>query len=257
MEGWLKAGYAIARTDYEGLGTPGVHPYLIGTSAAHSVLDAARAARALDKNVSNKVIIAGHSQGGHAALWAAALAPSYTRDLDVRGTVASRRRRSSSSDAAAQRAHAAGRPQRPGGDDPARRPGAGPSLGIDLLGCSSTRAAPAVPADPTQVPVGPWTSPARSVSPRPSWCDRGPTSPPCSPTSSATTPTRLSIKTPVHVEQGEADTTVFPHVHAEHGLDAAGQRRPDRREAYPGVDHGGVVTAAKADAAAWIKSRLR
>ena len=65
-----------------------MHPYLIGTSAADSVLDAARAARALDKDISNKVIIAGHSQGGHAALWAAALAPSYTHDLDVRGTVA-------------------------------------------------------------------------------------------------------------------------------------------------------------------------
>jgi hypothetical protein len=27
---WLRAGYAIANTDYEGLGTPGVHPYLVG-----------------------------------------------------------------------------------------------------------------------------------------------------------------------------------------------------------------------------------
>src|SRR5262249_31783380 len=70
MEGWLKAGYAIARTDYEGLGTQGAHPYLIGTSEGHSVLDIVRAARALDRRISNKVIIAGHSQGGHAALWA-------------------------------------------------------------------------------------------------------------------------------------------------------------------------------------------
>ena len=29
---WLKAGYAVVRTDYEGLGTPGVHPFLVGTS---------------------------------------------------------------------------------------------------------------------------------------------------------------------------------------------------------------------------------
>ncbi len=29
---WLKAGYAVVRTDYEGLGTPGEHPYLIGVS---------------------------------------------------------------------------------------------------------------------------------------------------------------------------------------------------------------------------------
>ena len=31
---WLKAGDAIANTDYEGLGTPGVHPYLVGRSEA-------------------------------------------------------------------------------------------------------------------------------------------------------------------------------------------------------------------------------
>ena len=46
---WLKAGYAVVRTDYEGLGTPGEHPYLIGRSEGYSVLDAARAARKLDK----------------------------------------------------------------------------------------------------------------------------------------------------------------------------------------------------------------
>jgi Secretory lipase len=48
---WLKAGYAVVRTDYEGLGTPGEHPYLIGRSEGSSVLDAARAARKLDKRI--------------------------------------------------------------------------------------------------------------------------------------------------------------------------------------------------------------
>ena len=85
---WLKAGYAIVRTDYEGLGTPGDHPYLIGRSEGHSVLDAARAARKLDTRLSKRVVIAGHSQGGQSALWAAALAPKYTPDLKLRGTVA-------------------------------------------------------------------------------------------------------------------------------------------------------------------------
>ncbi len=43
----VDAGYVVAATDYEGLGTPGVHPYLVGESEGRSVLDAARAARAL------------------------------------------------------------------------------------------------------------------------------------------------------------------------------------------------------------------
>ena len=76
------------RTDYEGLGTPGAHPYLIGRSEGHSVLDAVRAARKLDKRLGKRVVLAGHSQGGQSVLWAASLAPNYTPDLKVRGTVA-------------------------------------------------------------------------------------------------------------------------------------------------------------------------
>ena len=49
--GWLKAGYAVVRTDYEGLGTPGVHPYLIGRSEGRGVLDIVRAARQLDPRI--------------------------------------------------------------------------------------------------------------------------------------------------------------------------------------------------------------
>jgi pimeloyl-ACP methyl ester carboxylesterase len=85
---WLKAGYAVARTDYEGLGTPGVHPNLVGTSEGPGVLDIVRAARQADPRISRTVAIVGGSQGGHAALWAAALAPRYTPELHVKGTVA-------------------------------------------------------------------------------------------------------------------------------------------------------------------------
>ena len=88
LERWLKAGYAVVRTDYEGLGTPGAHPYLIGRSEAYSVLDAVRAARKLDTRLGRRVVIAGHSQGGQSALWAASLAGRWTPELKVRGTVA-------------------------------------------------------------------------------------------------------------------------------------------------------------------------
>src|SRR3954451_11868524 len=85
---WLKAGYAVARTDYQGLGTPGIHQYLVGTSEGRSTLDIVRAAHKLNTHVSNRFAISGHSQGGHAALWGAFLAPKWTPDLKLRGTVA-------------------------------------------------------------------------------------------------------------------------------------------------------------------------
>lgn len=81
----LAAGYVVTATDYEGLGTPGIHPYLVGESAGRSVLDTVRAARALPVGASRRVVIAGHSQGGHAALFAGEIAKDYAPDLSVRG----------------------------------------------------------------------------------------------------------------------------------------------------------------------------
>ena len=79
---WLKDGYAIAQTDYQGLGTPGTHMYLIGRAEGASVDDIALAARVIDPNIGTRFAVAGHSQGGQAALFAAAMAgrdhPSMT-----------------------------------------------------------------------------------------------------------------------------------------------------------------------------------
>ncbi|HEY3673905.1 MAG TPA: lipase family protein [Acidimicrobiia bacterium] len=85
----VDAGYVVTATDYEGLGTPGVHPYLVGESEGRSVLDAARAARALSgPGAGDRVLVAGHSQGGQSALFAGELASSYSPELDVLGVVA-------------------------------------------------------------------------------------------------------------------------------------------------------------------------
>lgn len=88
LEDWISKGYAVVATDYEGLGTPGPHPYLIGDSEGRAVLDIIRGARTYEPKLSNRVLVAGHSQGGQAALFAAALAPSYTPELEIFGTVA-------------------------------------------------------------------------------------------------------------------------------------------------------------------------
>jgi dienelactone hydrolase len=85
---WVKDGFAVVRTDYEGLGTAGVHPYLNGDSEGHATLDIVRAARKLDKRLSKRVVISGHSQGGQAALFAGHLAARRAPGLRLRGVAA-------------------------------------------------------------------------------------------------------------------------------------------------------------------------
>ncbi|CAK7226836.1 hypothetical protein SBRCBS47491_006363 [Sporothrix bragantina] len=88
LANWVSQGYAVVSTDYEGLGTPGDHPYLIGPSEARAVLDSVRAARQYEPSLGSRVVISGHSQGGHAALWAASMAADYTPELQVLSTIA-------------------------------------------------------------------------------------------------------------------------------------------------------------------------
>jgi pimeloyl-ACP methyl ester carboxylesterase len=89
IQAFLDAGYVVAATDYEGLGTPGVHPYTVGESEGRSVLDAARAAHGLKAAAATrKALVFGQSQGGQAALFAGELAASYAPDLRVLGVAA-------------------------------------------------------------------------------------------------------------------------------------------------------------------------
>jgi acetyl esterase/lipase len=85
----LAKGYVVVATDYPGLGTPGIHPYLIGISEARAVLDSVRAARNLPHTgASNRFAVWGHSQGGHAALYTGELAASYAPELKLVGVAA-------------------------------------------------------------------------------------------------------------------------------------------------------------------------
>jgi len=85
---WVKRGYAVLKTDYEGLGAPGSHPYLVGASEARSTVDILLAARRLLPAIGRSWTVMGHSQGGHAALFTASLAPAWAPDLDLIGAVA-------------------------------------------------------------------------------------------------------------------------------------------------------------------------
>lgn len=91
IDAMLRRGWAVAITDYEGLGTPGPHTYVVGRSEGHTVIDAVRAATRLPATglaAGGPVAFAGYSQGGGGAAWAGELAPGYAPELDVVGIAA-------------------------------------------------------------------------------------------------------------------------------------------------------------------------
>ncbi|MFC7450836.1 lipase family protein [Rhodococcus daqingensis] len=88
VSAWLTRGYAVVATDYVGLGTEGVHAYLHGRSEGRAVIDMVRAAREVTPELSPAWVAVGHSQGGHAAMFAAHEATKYAPELDYRGAVA-------------------------------------------------------------------------------------------------------------------------------------------------------------------------
>jgi alpha/beta superfamily hydrolase len=256
---WLKAGYAVVRTDYEGLGTPGTHPYLIGLSEAHATLDIVRAARQLDPRLSRSMVIAGHSQGGHAALWAAGQAGVWTPELRLRGTVAF-----------APAAHL---------EDqiPLTTALSAPGGGLSALVATIARGLTTLTANRPPVEAS-LSDAAKALYPQ--------TLTQCLPELGAAgsfgglapkdlfapaadlgalakmlvaqDPAILRIRTPLLIEQGAADTTVIPIFTDQLVKDL--NKRAGRLIAYKkyaGIDHAGIVTAAAKDATAFIAKRLK
>jgi acetyl esterase/lipase len=89
LKDMLSMGYVVVATDYPGLGTDGIHPYLIGESAGRAVLDSVRAAQHFrNSGASNRFAVWGHSEGGHAALFTGELAARYAPDLKLIGVAA-------------------------------------------------------------------------------------------------------------------------------------------------------------------------
>ncbi|MFT4201259.1 lipase family protein [Gordonia sp. (in: high G+C Gram-positive bacteria)] len=88
IAGALRRGYVVTATDYIGLGGGGTAEYLGGRSSAYNVIDMVRAARNLDPKIGRRWASLGHSQGGHVALWAARVAPTYAPELPMVGAVA-------------------------------------------------------------------------------------------------------------------------------------------------------------------------
>jgi pimeloyl-ACP methyl ester carboxylesterase len=253
---WLKAGFAVVRTDYQGLGTPGIHEYLVGLEEGRSTLDIVRAARKLDGRVRNLVGIAGHSQGGHAAIWGAFLAPKYTPELKLRGTVAFApvshvseqtsliRSATSPSGISAE----AGLVTRALDDSK-------PGLGLQSLFTDKFAALYPDTLSKCLPQLGQSDS-IGGLAPSDFFKDNADLSPAIAALDKSD-PENLKIKTPLDVEQGSADTTVLPGLTDDLVKQLRGRGTKLDYKRYANTSHGGVVVTAADHATKYLKSRLR
>jgi hypothetical protein len=245
----LQQGVVFAATDYQGLGTPGPARFAIGLSAGRAVLDAARAARGLDgAGAGGRVVLHGHSEGGHAVLWAAELAPAYAPELQVLGVAASA---PGAELAAGLRVEAAAGPATltsgamllvVAWSDVYRAP-------LDVLTPAGRRAVGRVRstclqelmADPEVVAVRP-----RDLL----------TTPPWPALLARNTPGKAATPAPILLGQGADDDRVTPAV--TRGLVGRLCRLGDTVElrTYQGVGHFDVIEVASTDMVAWTGDRL-
>ncbi len=85
----LAKGWEVTASDYQGEGTPGLLPYLVGTVAARNTIDIVRAAAHLRAaHASKNYVVWGHSEGGQTAMFALAIGDSYAPELHLEGVVA-------------------------------------------------------------------------------------------------------------------------------------------------------------------------
>jgi pimeloyl-ACP methyl ester carboxylesterase len=95
LEEFIKEGYVIVATDYQGQGGGGKHQYAVAGSNGRDLINSARAAISMkDTGASKRTIFYGWSQGGGATIAAASLGDylnkkgAVTDDLQVLGFVA-------------------------------------------------------------------------------------------------------------------------------------------------------------------------
>ena len=95
LEEFIKEGYVVVATDYQGLGGGGKHQYAVAGSNGRDLINSARAAISMkDTGAGKRTIFYGWSQGGGATIAAASLGEYFnkkgavTDDLQVLGFVA-------------------------------------------------------------------------------------------------------------------------------------------------------------------------
>jgi pimeloyl-ACP methyl ester carboxylesterase len=85
----LAQGWVVTASDYQGEGTPGPLPYLVGEIAARDTIDLVRAVgHFAAAHAGRRYVVWGHSEGGQTAMFSLHIAASYAPTLDLVGVVA-------------------------------------------------------------------------------------------------------------------------------------------------------------------------
>ena len=255
LDALVRHGDVVVQTDYEGLGGPGPHPYLIGEAEARDAIDAVRAARQVDPTIGSRYVVAGHSQGGQAALFVGALAASWAPELTLLGDAA-----------LAPASHVLPYVQSLTNSrtptlgfafipyivegvaavDPAVRPDAifAPAA-VALLPQAQTAC-----IDQLRAP-GSWGSLVPADAFR-SGADLGPLEVDLA----ANDPGTLRIRVPTLIAQGAADTVVAPIASDLLVRQLCANAVPLLYTTYPNATHRGLLTASLADLERWIDARF-
>lgn len=261
---WVEAGYAVAQTDYQGLGTPGPHGYLIGDAEARAVTDIALAARQLDGSIGTRWVAIGHSQGGQAAMFAGAGAHTWAPELDLRGAVALAPISQTAVEIGAQRVAgpigaAAALPDALTPSNallPLLIRGAQTAANIDPARFLTPRALAMLPEADSGC-LGALRSPG-------SWGDL-PTGAVFTPTGDVSAfmrvladndPSTLHTGAPLLVAQGGADATVDPVATRAMVDRLHSAAQPVDYRTYSAADHRGILDASFADTLTWVNARF-
>ncbi len=246
----------VVATDYPGLGTPGPHPYLVGVSEGRAVLDAVRAAREVpEAGAGRRYVVWGHSQGGHAALFAGELAPTYAPELELSGVAAiapatdlarlleddlgQRSGRVIASYAFWSWSRIYGAPL-----EAIVPPGEIPAIDRVAADCIETTAqAYRAAFDSLSLRGNPLKKGAYEAEPWKTLVEEN-------------RPGRAPIQAPIYVAQGEEDEIVRPSVTTDFVADLCRMGEAVAFESLPGADHMRAGRASATSAIQWMRDRL-
>jgi pimeloyl-ACP methyl ester carboxylesterase len=237
---WLKAGFAV-----------------VGTAEGRSTLDIVRAARKLAPAIGKRFAIAGHSQGGHAALWGAALAPKYTPDLKLRGTAAF-----APASHISELLSLVSAVKSPGG-------GLSAEAGLVLRGLDDAKPAVGIQSIFTDKLTALYPETLAKCLPQLGQADSigglapaeffkdGADTGPLVRALDTSDPENLTIKSSLDIEQGEKDTTVQPGLTDQLVKELRGRGSKIGYAKYANADHAGVVVSGADHATKYLKKRFK